>query len=152
MGVLFLTRTYASLPHPRPRPRPHPHLLTSPHLRSPRLTSPKTTHNTTHKTTQSTAHNTPAHRRLGMRPTGKSFRFVSCVRAVCLSSEIGVKKAFWLFPFPFLCLLFCFFVFPVVPFSLCCLLLRSFLSLILFCLYRRLYSFFLSSLASSVSY
>ena len=37
-----------------------------------------------------------------MRPTGKSFRFVSCVRAVCMSSEIGEKISPWdlsLFPF-----------------------------------------------------
>ena len=37
-------------------------------------------------------------------PSGKSFRLVrACVRAVCMSSEIGVKKcgpALSLFPFP----------------------------------------------------
>ena len=27
----------------------------------------------------------------GVRPTGKSFRFVSCVRAVCMSSQIRRK-------------------------------------------------------------
>ena len=34
-----------------------------------------------------------------MRPTGKSFRFVSCVRAVCMSSQIGEKKHRGTFPF-----------------------------------------------------
>ena len=35
----------------------------------------------------------------GLRPTGKSFRFVSCVRAVCMSSQIGEKKRRLTFPF-----------------------------------------------------
>jgi hypothetical protein len=47
----------------------------------------------------------------GVRPTGKSFRFVSCVRAVSMSSQIGEKNGRepfpfslsprFLFPFPF---------------------------------------------------
>ena len=65
----------------------------------------------------------------GVKPTGKLFRFVSCVRAVCLSSEIGVKRYFDLF-------LFCFFVcvcllpFQVFPFpSAGCYFVRSFVLL-----------------------
>ena len=38
----------------------------------------------------------------GGEPTGKSFRFVSCVRAVCLSSQNEAKTDIDLFPFPFL--------------------------------------------------
>ena len=35
----------------------------------------------------------------GLRPTGKSFRFVSCVRAVSMSSQIGEKNRRLTFPF-----------------------------------------------------
>ena len=72
----------------------------------------------------------------GVRPTGKLFRFVSCVRAVCLSSEIGVKKSFR----------FCFLCFQVFPFPLVdCYFVRSFVCSFVRSFFRSLFCSFVGS-------